>query len=132
MAAELIIELNELNTINQKISELTRQRNNLLRELRGKCRHLRLVELDDSPPKRICADCGAEEEGWHCGYQVLVMDGDTWNAPHKKERVLVRRTSDWRKFAEYRKNSPLYHVGQSHPNFERCGPKSYEQLTEVR
>jgi len=125
------VTTDELGSINNRISDLTQQKNDLLRELRRKCNHLRLVELDAYPPMRICADCGAEERGWYCGYHVLVMVGDTWNVPHKKERVLVKRTVDSAEFYRYRKDGPLYPVGQSHPNFPGGGVRSYEQLIEI-
>jgi hypothetical protein len=120
----------ELDVINAQILILKRQRDDLLRELRKQCKHIRLVELDDCPPKRICADCGAEERGWYCDYHVLVMNGDTNNAPHKMERVLIRRTADSSVFHGYRKDGSLYPVGQSHPNFG-AGVQTYEQLTEL-
>lgn len=122
----------ELNIINEEIANLTKQRDNLLRELRKKCNHLRLIELDANPPRRICFDCGAEENGWYCGYHVLVMNGDIrLNVPHKEERALIAQTSDTFTFYRYRKGGPLYFVGQSHPNFTGGGIKSYQQLTEV-
>ncbi|MBI2056523.1 MAG: hypothetical protein HYT37_04075 [Candidatus Sungbacteria bacterium] len=120
----------KLNTINSQIADLVRQRNNVLCELRKQCKHLRLVELNDSPPMRICADCGAEERGWYCGYHVLVMRCDTIIAPHKKERALIKITRDSNVFYGFRKSGPLYLVGQSHPNFGE-GVQTYEQLTEI-
>ncbi len=124
------MKTDELNAVNHKILELIKQRNELLCELRKQCKHLRLVELDACPPRRICADCGAEERGWYCGYHVLVMDGDTWNVPHKIERVLIKRTTNDSVFYGYRKDGPTYFVGQSHQNFGG-GVQTYEQLTEV-
>lgn len=119
-----------LNTINKQMAGLEQQRNKVLSELRRQCKHFRLVELTRSPPCRICTDCGAEERGWHCGYQVLVMQGDTHAAPHKEERALIQITGDSRVFYGFRKNGPLYLVGQSHPNFG-AGVQTYEQLTEI-
>lgn len=122
--------IEKLNAINNKIENLVQQRNNMLCELRKQCKHLRLVELKDSPPRRICADCGAEERGWYCGYHVLVMRGDTNVAPHKEERALIQITGDSVVFYSFRKHGPLYLVGQSHPNFGE-GIQTYKQLTEV-
>jgi hypothetical protein len=120
----------KLETTNKQILELTQQRNDILHELRTQCKHLRLVELTDSPPRRICADCGAEEHGWYCGYHVLVMRDDTHNATHKEERALIQITGDSNIFYSYRKDGPLYPVGQSHKNFGG-GIQTYAQLTEV-
>src|SRR3989344_4712141 len=120
----------KLNAMNNQVADLVRQRNNVLCELRKHCKHLRLVELIESPPMRICADCGAEERGWYCGYHVLIMRGDTHVAPHKKERALIQITGDSNVFYGFRKDCPLYHVGQSHPNFG-AGVQTYEQLTEI-
>ena len=122
---------NALHILNKKIADVTKKRNAILSSFRLHCKHLRLVELDSGPPKRICADCGAEERGWYCGYHVLVMNGDPYEVPHKKDRVIIRRTTDDSVFYGYRQNGPLYPVGQSHPNFPGGGEKSYEQLTEV-
>jgi hypothetical protein len=119
-----------LEATNKQIADLVRQRNNTLRKLRKQCKHLRLVELTGSPPRRICADCGAEERGWYCGYQVLVMRGDTHVAPHKEERALIQITGDSNVFYSFRKDGPLYGVGQSHPNFGG-GVQTHEQLIEV-
>ena len=120
-----------IDATNKRISDLKNKRNELLRTFRRKCKHTRLVELDEHPPRRICADCGAEERGWHCGYQVLVMKGDCGSdVPHKNERVLVQRTSSADVYCGYRQEGTLYLVGQSHPNFAGGGMKSYKQLTE--
>lgn len=128
---EVIMEVLELfNEVNNQIATLERQRDSILRQLRKECKHLRLVELTETPPKRICTDCGAEEEGWYTGYHVLVMRGDTNVAPHKEERALVLRTGDSSVFYSFRKRGPYYPVGQSHPNFGG-GVQTYEQLTEI-
>lgn len=120
----------KLNEVNNQIDALTQRRNNVLCELRKQCKHSRLVELTSSPPWRICVDCGAEERGWYCGYQVLVVWGDTNISPHKTKRVLIQITQDIDVFYSFRKPGPLYHVGQSHPNFGG-GIQTYEQLTEI-
>ncbi|MBU6500878.1 MAG: hypothetical protein KGJ89_02030 [Patescibacteria group bacterium] len=126
-----LTEVAELDALNKKILELTQQRDNTLRELRKKCNHLRLVEIDSSsPPMRICADCGAEERGWYCGYHVLIMSGDTWIDPYKDERTIVKKTSSMSEFNQYRKAGSRYPVGQSHPNFGKPR-QSREQLTEI-
>ena len=88
----------------------------------------------DSPPWRMCIDCGAEEAGWHCGYQVLVMGGDTQSdVPHSSERSIFRQVGGRVDFVAHRGQfgNPLYLVGQSHPNFAGGGRKTYEELTEV-
>lgn len=122
----------KLEALNKKVVDLTQKRNDTLRELREQCRHIKLVEIcDGSPPRRICTDCGAEEEGWGCGYQVLAMDAERRNVPHGKKRVIVLRTSDRAQFYNYRKDGPVYFVGQSHPNFARGGIPPYKQLTKI-
>jgi hypothetical protein len=121
--------LTSLSILNIQIDELEARRDILIRELRSECKHLNLVELDASPPQRICADCGAEERGWYCGYHVLVMQGDSHTAPHKDKRALVLRTTDPALFYAHRKGVGRYLVGQSHPAFGG-GIQTYEQLTE--
>ncbi|MFA6106039.1 MAG: hypothetical protein WC725_05625 [Patescibacteria group bacterium] len=115
------------------IGKLIKERNVLLRELRLQCKHLFVAEceyeehhyIDSFSPRRICVDCGAEEEGWGCGYQVL-------GTSRGEERVEVRMLRNREDFYKYRKQGPLYLVGQSHPNFKEHGPKTYEQLTEIK
>jgi hypothetical protein len=50
-----------------------------LRALRKTCKHPIVWEADyiphdygnSMPPIRMCEACRIEEEGWHCGYQIL-------------------------------------------------------------
>jgi len=121
----------KLRVINGRITDLTKQRDNLLGKLRKQCKHLHLVELTASPSQRICVDCGAEERGWYCGYHVLVMRDDGHFTPYKQNRVLLQITTSSEVFDSFRKDGPLYLVGQSHPNFKGGGVRNYKQLTEV-
>jgi hypothetical protein len=124
----------QVKVLDNEIAELIQRRDETLAEFRKECKHLRLLELTDSPPMRFCADCDAEERGWHCGYQVLVMDGDGFEAPHWNERGIVRQSPTRDALHPYRKAKatwPRYLVGQSHPSFAGGGIKTYEQLTEV-
>ena len=124
----------KLEKLNQKIVALTVQRNAALRELRTKCEHTRLVEgtCSGSRPYRICVDCGAEEEGWYCGWHVLILANEC-EAPRLKmygsnrPGGILIGGSDW---CKYRKDGPIYRVGQSHANFAGGGRKTYQQLTE--
>jgi|GEM_PF-5998498 len=134
------MSLKLLNTLNCRLAKLVQKRDAVLAEVRRNCAHLRLVECDYCPatwcgyaypPRRICIACGAEEDGWGCGYQVLVARGDCTIASHREERFVIERTSDSQKFYSYRQHGPLYFVGQSHPNFKGGGIKTYEQLTEI-
>jgi hypothetical protein len=130
---------NTLTRLNTKIEKLTAQRDAEMHKLRSRCQHLRLVEgtTSDCKPHRICVDCGAEEDGWCCGWHILLIDGDTWSHcrptigdVRKKLGVLVSKpstSSDWMK---YRKEGLPYFVGQSHVNFEGGGKKTYKELTE--
>lgn len=129
--------MKELERLNKQIIELTEKRDSVLKELRKKCQHLRLVEVNYSrlysgaPPFRICADCGAEEEGWYCGYQVLALRSERTDIPDGVERAIIETTQSANIFYSYRKRGPLYMVGQSHPNFRGGGVKTYKQLTAV-
>src|SRR3989344_1960430 len=117
-----------LDFLNGHIEDMIKIRNKVLRTIRKQCKHLRLAELNEGPPRRICADCGAEECGWGCGYHILAMNGDPHEVPHKKDRSLLLVTKDCSKFFSFRKKGPIYLVGQSHPNFSGGGIKTYEQL----
>ena len=129
--------MKRLENLNRQVIRLTEKRDAVLKQLREKCKHLRLVEVDyaclyyNASPFRICADCGAEERGWHCGYQVLALRSEIADIPRGVERVIIRTTRISDVFYSYRKNGPIYLVGQSHPNFEGGGVKTYKQLTAV-
>ena len=129
--------MKKLDRLNRQVIELTKKRDDALEQLRKKCQHLRLVEVNysclysDAPPFRICVDCGAEERGWYCGYQVLALMSERADIPRGVEHVIIKTTQSADVFYSYRKSGPLYMVGQSHPNFEGGGVKTYQQLTAV-
>lgn len=122
------VTLAELRRLDAALAACEKARNAALRSFRLNCEHLHLAERDsDSPPHRLCVDCGAVEQGWHCGYQVLVLASETTRkAPL---RGIVRRSFEWHEpvLAYW----PRYFVGQSHRNFAGGGRKTYEQLTEI-
>lgn len=124
--------MSRIEELQEQLEKLTTERDQELARVRANCKHVRLIELDAQPPMRMCLDCGAEERGWYCGYQVLAMSNDsTSDAPHKAERGIVIRTADSHDFYRKRKKGPIFCVGQSHPNFSGGGRKTYEQLTEL-
>lgn len=129
--------MKDLEKLNRQIIELTEKRDDALKQLRKKCQHLRLVEIyylclySNAPPFRICADCGAEERGWHCGYQVLALRSERTDIPRGVKRAIIKTTLSADVFYSYRKPGPLYWVGQSHPSFEGGGVRTYKQLTTV-
>jgi hypothetical protein len=114
--------LSEIIKIDNDIIALVSRRNVLLCRFRLSCKHLRVVEFDGAPPRRICVECGAEEEGWCCGYQVL--------GSNSRKRI-VEQTRNIAMFFSYRKGWPPYFVGQSHKNFLGSGHKTHKELTEV-
>ncbi len=123
--------MTSIERLNKRIEALVAKRDTALRDLRAKCKHLRLVEgeMCGRKPHRICVDCGAEEDGWYCGWHVLILSGESTFQLLPKGYpggALIAHTSDWMK---YRKDGPLYFVGQSHPNFERGSVKTFAQLT---
>lgn len=73
-----------------------------LKLVRQVCDHRNLIECEywefGLAPRRLCVDCGAEEEGWHCGYQEL-----------KGATTKVSRDTLYR----HRMGKDLYLVGQS-------------------
>lgn len=134
------MSIKKLKALDDSLAKLVRQRNAALTRVRKNCKHLRLLELEyrksdmlmtTNPPRRICIDCAAEEEGWGCGYHVLVVSGDSHIDPLKEKRAVVERTRDSSKFYGHRRKWPAYFVGQSHPNFAGGGVKTYAQLTEI-
>jgi hypothetical protein len=118
----------KLERLNADIIALTDTRDAVLKALRRECTHLRLAELESSPPHRMCLDCGAEERGWYCGYQVLALKTERTDCT--VERGVVRKMYNSHNFYSLRKPGPLYLVGQSHPNFAKGGWLTYQDLTE--
>lgn len=116
--------MNKLDKLNARLDTAVSERDKALRELRAECAHTRLAEDNSAhPPMRICVDCGAEERGWGCGYQVLTLDSES-----NKRKVgagIVAQVD----FTEHRLRGPLFRVGQSHKNFGP-GRQTYAQLTE--
>ncbi|HVE80983.1 MAG TPA: hypothetical protein VNA68_02480 [Candidatus Dormibacteraeota bacterium] len=53
-----------------------------IQHLRQDCRHKRIIEVDYKPqthlpslaPRRMCLDCGIEEQGWGAGYKILTKE----------------------------------------------------------
>lgn len=68
----------------KRLATVTNQYVTVVRSVQKSCKHKQLAECDhqsfhqsfefgDSlPPIRICLDCGLTEQGWGCGYKVLV------------------------------------------------------------
>jgi hypothetical protein len=130
--------------ISRKIAELDEKlilmglaRNKALRTMRLRCRHLHLAEEayrpsdfgKSTPPYRICMDCGAIEEGWHCGYQVLYLPLEcTAPAWFTKKRTVQDIKSRY-ELLVMKLDWPLYLVGQSHKNFSEHW--DYKSLTAI-
>lgn len=83
-----------------------------LAALRASCKHTNLVEAEYQKmtffstmrPLRLCLDCGAEEEGWGCGYQALRAG----SGPLERPTPVTRD-----ELYSLRKPGPRYLVGQS-------------------
>lgn len=121
----------QLEVINSELEVIKLKRNKLLSRIRRSCNHNRLVEClhgVGSRPFRVCMDCGAQENGWGCGYHVLATDFDTTD-PRGKKRAIFKQVSFDEAMRIRDKHFGLYLVGQSHSNFEK-GKDSYKELTE--
>lgn len=114
--------------LDRKLERAVLARDKALRTFRLRCKHLSLAEEYGSPPRRICVTCGATERGWHCGYQVLVLQSErTSKVP---PRAISHPNADRYKLEVFKNDWPVYFVGQSHENF----PDSwdYKALTEIK
>lgn len=61
------------------------------------CKHGHIAECDDSPPWRICLDCGLTEEGWHCGYEVLDAPEERVGSIYQDKMLNLRTASLWQR-----------------------------------
>ncbi len=120
----------KLEALDKALRKAERDRDRCLRQFRLRCKHLRLAETDQQPPYRICIDCGAQERGWHCGYQVLCLPGETTRTLAIFKRVIVMPNANRFDLAVLRCQWPLYCVGQSHENFS--DKWDYKSLTEIK
>lgn len=102
----------QIASLKDKIKKLEEKRDLALNELRSKCQHLRLAEWGSYPPKRLCLDCGAQEEGWGTGWQALILSGDTWYKRGMPIRAVVKGVDSLEEFLALRVGSG-YLVGQS-------------------
>lgn len=100
-----------LNEFNGVIAYLIELRDETLKQFREECTHPKVTEVeyvsreygDSLPPMRICELCGVEEEGWYCGYKVLVED----------DKRIIREISSRDDFFRLRQEGPLCKVGNS-------------------
>jgi hypothetical protein len=136
-SSKTFVQLRQLVARKQKkVSDVTKERNRALRELRLACIHLELAECPNREalrPQRLCLACGAQEEGWGSGYQVLsdmiIQHKDNPALP--KERKIVKKCASHFDLFDLRPDGPIYKVGQSHKNNEGRGRRTYTMLTEI-
>ena len=61
------------------------------------CEHQHLAEMDDSPPWRVCLDCGLTEEGWGCGYELLRAPLERIGSIGRDQTLRIRTASLWQR-----------------------------------
>jgi hypothetical protein len=67
----------------------------ILRECLG-CAHSHIAECGAmSPEWRICLDCGLTEEGWGCGYEVLIASRERVGTIGYNKTIRLRTASLW-------------------------------------
>jgi len=79
MPPALAVQAHELQSVVSKSEDALLT---LLPILRKQCEHSRVIETDyvaqtflpSLKPRRLCLDCGIEEEGWGAGYHVLIAE----------------------------------------------------------
>lgn len=72
----------------KKVVNSQKELESTIEEVRKICKHNMICEVDYQPnkyvetfpPRRMCLDCGLEEEGWGCGWKKLV----------EKDRTLIK------------------------------------------
>lgn len=74
---------NTLKSLQEKITHATDVFEGAVKKEQYKCSHDKIGELPyksdkwlgSTPPIRVCFNCGMSEEGWGCGYIVLINKG---------------------------------------------------------
>ncbi len=77
-----------------RIDELEAHKKHLIEVEQKTCKHPQVVECDyfpsdywgASPPLRLCLNCDFEEEGWDCGYEVLLGAGH-WRLTNPRSKI---------------------------------------------
>ena len=87
--------------INAEQAQLREEKEILTKGLQEQCTHEVVIELDSTPPHRLCLMCGVEEEGWGCGYKRL-------NERHVGEPKKIIKFDD--EFYRYRQLKPLKQI----------------------
>jgi hypothetical protein len=70
----------KINTHLQIIHKAEKMLKKVIESVQDDCKHENIAECDYHPseygysslPLRVCLDCGVSEEGWGCGFRVLV------------------------------------------------------------
>ena len=83
----------------KRLATVTSQYVSVVRTVQKSCRHKQLAECeyksfvfgDSLPPIRLCLDCGLTEQGWGCGYKVLVAP-DELIGRIDREKIYALRT----------------------------------------
>jgi hypothetical protein len=131
--------MTRLQALDKQLEDLQEKRAKALRTFRLRCKHLHIIEEEykpcdagrSDPPYRICADCGAIERGWYCGYHVLTTADDTTAKIPARKIVQTIKAGQRHTIPVMRNHWPIYYVGQSHANFVGGGVKSYESLIAI-
>jgi hypothetical protein len=120
-----------LDKLDKKLKQVEKARGKALRAFRLRCKHLHLAEESGLPPHRICVDCGAIEQGWYCGYQVLCLPSERTDKQPPRKIVNILYCGERQVLKVLKQDWPPYPVGQSHDNFDK-GCWDYKSLTAIK
>lgn len=125
----LIADKDRLKAIEGKLAKT-------ILKIRQRCRHEHIVAVEYrsfTPPFRVCEDCGAQEQEWHCGLHVLLGANDSSHrprVPYQLDRFVRVVSFDEAMKIRYTFPGGIYRVGQNHPNF-KTRDWSYKNLNKA-
>ena len=63
----------QVEKMDKNIEKLKKDRDKFIKDFQAKCKHppLMIRETPQTPPFRVCMECGYAEQGWGCGYWKL-------------------------------------------------------------
>ena len=82
----------------ERLRTLERERNWTFLTVCGSCKHEAIAECAAMEPEwRICLECGLTEEGWGCGFEVLVAESERIGTIDRDKLLRLRTVSLWQR-----------------------------------
>jgi hypothetical protein len=83
----------------ERLRTLERERNWIFKTVCSTCKHEYIAECSemDGADWRICLDCGLTEEGWGCGYEILIAESERVGTIDRDKLLQLRTVSLWQR-----------------------------------